>query len=69
MNLETALDETTEVSLAAAVYCLEEHGHTVFHSRNTLMVMADNPIDMAYTVCDIKNGMVKTLEVMKFLGY
>ena len=69
MDFDTAYDEETTVDVNDAVAELSAHGFQGFFGGGKLMVVADNPMDMAEIICDVEDGQVSSRKLLQWLGY
>lgn len=70
MDSETAMSEDTQVTAHEAINEIGRHGHLAIHERDRGYITALLDDGRMEKVVDVdKEGMVRTVEVMGWLGY
>lgn len=67
MDLETALDHRTRISVYAAMHELEKHGNDSYVKNDTLYGSTEPGV--FEQICIVYKGEVKTRPLMRWLGY
>lgn len=69
MDMDTALDRHTIISVFEAMSEIENHGHVTFVHDGVLWAAEKVGKNKPEQVCIVVNGQVHSRQVMRWLGY